>query len=132
MFYLCSPQKHGHWVASFGTPGWGWHRVNTLLLALEGLIKTELVISSNDDLVLVRLRGQPFVELPNFGQMSTSREVSGMDEDVTIWQLLSHVWRHRMSVAYAYNPNEYKLICLKYSQILLLRARSKRKTNLWL
>jgi hypothetical protein len=36
-------------------------------VAVEGAVEAELVVSGDHDLVAVRLRGQPLVELANLG-----------------------------------------------------------------
>ena len=71
------------------------------LFTMKWLVKTQLMISSNDNLVLVRLRLEPGVEFSNFWKMSASSEVTGVDQDVAVGKFLSHVWRHSVGVAYA-------------------------------
>ena len=61
------PVKHGDRISTLVASGRRGHGIESLLLAVEGLIEAELVVAGDNDFVLVRLSAEPLVELTNFG-----------------------------------------------------------------
>ena len=43
------------------------------------------VVSIDDDLVLVRQRGQPLVKVRSISQLAKARKVTGMNQNVAVW-----------------------------------------------